>query len=82
MEQDFKNQLESISDADLAKYREMRTCYDQLVELLTLAQYKHLMGGDMTYVDKVARAKKVSKSKKVHALANKIIALNLEIKGA
>jgi hypothetical protein len=49
--------------------------YNQLVELLSLRQFKPLMFGDMTYKSKAERAKRVSRSRKVHALANQIIAL-------
>lgn len=49
--------------------------YAQLVDLLSLAQYKPLMFGDMSYKSKAERAKLVSKSKKVHALADAIIQL-------
>lgn len=49
--------------------------YNQLVDLLSLRQYKPLMFGDMSYKSKAERAKRVSKSKRVHALADQIIAL-------
>lgn len=53
-----------------------REVYNQLVELLSLNQYSKLMGGDMSYANKALRAKRASKSRKVHALANQIIALS------
>lgn len=49
--------------------------YNELVELLSLKQYKPLMFGDMSYRSKALRAKQVSKSKRVHALADQIIEL-------
>lgn len=54
---------------------EQRRLYDQLTELLSLKQFQPLMGGEMSYVSKAERAKRVSKSKRVHALADQIIAL-------
>lgn len=47
--------------------------YRELVDELSLAQYRKLMFGDMTYKSKAERAKKASKSKKVHKLANEIL---------
>lgn len=51
-----------------------RELYRELTDLLSLSQFKHLMGGDMTFKSKAERAKRVSKSKRVHALADAIIA--------
>lgn len=53
----------------------VKSLYEQLVNELSLKQYSKLMGGDMTYKSKAKRAKTVSKSKIVHALANTIIEL-------
>ena len=50
--------------------------YNQLVELLSLKQFMPLMFGDMSYRSKAERAKRVSKSKRVHELANQIIELS------
>lgn len=53
--------------------RTQRRIYDDIVNLLSLAQYRHLMGGDMSYESKAKRALKVSKSKKVQALVNELL---------
>ena len=53
-----------------------REIYNQLVELPTLGQYKQIMFGEMTYKSKAERVKLVSKSKRVHILADRIIALS------
>lgn len=53
-----------------------RALYNELTDLLSLKQYSQLMGGSMTYANKAQRAKSLSKSKKVHALANEIIELS------
>ena len=50
--------------------------YDELVGLLSLNQYRKLMGGTMTYADKARRSKLVSKSKKVHGIADEIILID------
>lgn len=52
-----------------------RELYRELVDLLTLKQFTPLMGGDMSFASKAERAKRVSKSKRVHDLADQIIAL-------
>lgn len=72
-----KEQSDSTTDKDIQHYSadKQRQLYDQLVELLSLAQYRPLTGGEMTYRSKAERAKCVSKSKRVHALADQIIEL-------
>jgi hypothetical protein len=50
--------------------------YNKLTLLLTLKQFKTLMGGDSSYKSKAERAKLVCKSKRVHELANRIIELD------
>lgn len=56
--------------------RSQRALYDEMIELLSLRQYKPLMFGDMSYKSKAERAKRVSRSKRVHTLADQIIALH------
>jgi hypothetical protein len=58
----------------------IRNLYSDLVKLLTLSQFRKLMGGDMSYKSKAQRAMLVSKSKKVHYLAKQIINLCEETK--
>lgn len=53
-----------------------REIYNELVDLLSLKQFMPLMFGDMSYRSKAERAKRVSKSKRVHELANQIIELS------
>jgi hypothetical protein len=53
-----------------------KTIYNRLVDELSLKQYVKLIGGVMSYTDKAKRAKKVSKSKKVHTLADIILSLD------
>lgn len=48
--------------------------WGEIVDLLTLSQYEKTMGGDMTWYSKAFRAKEVSTSKRVHKLANALIA--------
>lgn len=52
-----------------------RQLWTQIFNLLNMRQAYQVMGGEMTYVSKARRAMQVSKSKKVHALANQLIAL-------
>jgi len=54
---------------------EIKRLYDTLVDELTLKQYTKLMGGSMDYWSKALRAKQVSKSKRVHLLADQIATL-------
>jgi hypothetical protein len=56
--------------------RTQREIYNELVDLLSLKQFMPLMGGNMSYRSKAERAKRVSKSKRVHELANQIIDLS------
>jgi hypothetical protein len=64
------------------KWLELRRLYDALVDELSLAQYRHLMGGEMSYESKARRALKVSRSKQVHYLCNAILFLAVgETKG-
>jgi len=50
--------------------------YNKLTDLLTHKQFRQIMGGSMKFIDKAYRAKKVSKSKHVHLLADQIISFN------
>ena len=52
-----------------------KSLWSQICEHLSFSQYTKTMGGDMLYVSKARVAMRVSKSKKVHALANRLIGL-------
>lgn len=45
-----------------------RQIWECVVDLLSFAQYKTTMGGDMSYDSKFKRAMKASKSRKIQAL--------------
>lgn len=69
-----KEKMDSIT-----RLRCIKDLYSRLTALLTLKQYAKLMGGDMSYKSKAERAKRVSKSRRVHDLADYIIQLQNEI---
>jgi hypothetical protein len=57
--------------------RTQNQIYNELFALLTTKQASRLVGGSMRFVDKAKRAKELSKSKRVHKLADEIISLEL-----
>jgi cell division protein FtsB len=75
-----KAQLDSVTFQDVQNLRRMKELYSTLTEILSLKQFTTLMGGDMSYKSKAERAKRVSKSKRVHCLADQIIELYAQIK--
>lgn len=50
-----------------------RQLWEQIVELLSLSQYRRTMGGCMLFTSKAQVAMRVSKSKRVHKLAKQIL---------
>lgn len=61
---------------EVVRMYEIRIAYQRMVDAMTLKAYAKIMGGSMHYAQKAERAKQVTRSRKVHALADRIIALS------
>lgn len=64
-----------MNSAPTRSARSVHALYNQLVDKLSLKQFKELMGPPMSYKSKAERAMLVSNSKEVHVLANQILQL-------
>ena len=55
----------------------MKSRWDLIVNELSLKQYVKLMGKSSKYVELAVMVKRISKSKKIHKLADEIIVMGL-----
>ncbi len=68
-----KEQLDSITYEHIEALREIKKLYTGIVDALTLRQYEPCMF--KKYNEFALQAKRVSKSKKIHTKADKILSL-------